>query len=84
MTIRGPTDLQSHQPVTILEAVGVYVRSFKKKDSNSPAQQELLRFANWCGVDKVITDIGPPEIGASLAGPMWQSGFKRSESSSRS
>jgi len=64
MTTRSPTDLQSHQPVTILEAVGVYVRSFKKKDRNSSAQQELLRFANWCGADKVITNIGPPEIGA--------------------
>ena len=56
--------MQSHQPVTILEAVGVYVSSFKKKNSNSPAQQEILRFVNWCGADRLITDIGPPEIGA--------------------
>ena len=49
--------------VTILEAVGLYAGSFKKKDSNSqPRQQQLLKFVHWCGSGRAITDLSPSEI----------------------
>lgn len=65
MSTKDPTDLQSHRHITLLEAIGVYVSSFKTKDDgNSPARQELLRFVHWCGAERAITDVRPPEIGA--------------------
>jgi transcription elongation factor GreA len=55
--------LASQEPVTLLEAIGVYVSNLRTRDTNSQAQQELLRFVNWCGSDRAMQDIKPVEIG---------------------
>jgi transcription elongation factor GreA len=48
--------------VTLLDAVGLYVSSLKTKAAGPPSRQELLRFAQWCGSDRIIGDIRPPDI----------------------
>lgn len=55
--------MQSNESVTVIEAVGVYVTSLKSKDQHSKTQQELLRFARWCGNDRALLDLGPQDIG---------------------
>ncbi len=55
--------MASHETVTILEAIGVYVSNLRSRDNNSQAQQELLRFVRWCGADRAMVDIKPVEIG---------------------
>ena len=54
--------LESSQTVTLLDAVGIYVSSLKTKAANAPSQQELLRFARWCGSDRIIADIQPSVV----------------------
>ena len=59
------------RPVTLLDAVGLYVSSLKSKAAGPPSRQELLRFAQWCGSDRVIADIQPSvveEYGAQTGG----------------
>ena len=48
--------------VTLLDAVGLYISSLKTKAAASPSRQEVLRFAQWCGSDRIIGDIRPPDI----------------------
>ena len=57
------TLLQQTEPVTLLDALGQYVNSFKAKHDGTQAQQELLRFVNWCGPDRTLAELKPPEIG---------------------
>lgn len=62
---------ESSRPVTLLDAVGVYVSSLKNKAAGPPSRQELLRFAQWCGSDRMIADIQPSvveEYGAQTGG----------------
>lgn len=48
--------------VTILEAVGLYSTSSKKKSTDAQTQQQLLKFVNWCGTDRTLSDLSPSEI----------------------
>ncbi|MCH8205526.1 MAG: transcription elongation factor GreA [Chloroflexi bacterium] len=50
-------------PVTLLQAVGSYVSSVKGNEDQGAAQRVLHRFVNWCGPDRTLTEIKPPEIG---------------------
>ena len=62
---------ESSRPVTLLDAVGLYVSSLKNKAAGPPSRQELLRFAQWCGSDRIIADIQPSvveEYGAQTGG----------------
>lgn len=61
---KDTVDLESEQSVTVLDAVGSYMSSLRKKNVNPQAQKELLRFAKWCGHEKMISDVRPPDIGA--------------------
>jgi transcription elongation factor GreA len=59
------------QPLTLLDAVGLYVSSLKSKSSGTPSQQELLRFAQWCGSDRAMSAIQPSVVegyGARVVG----------------
>ena len=53
----------SNQSVTLREAVELYLSSLKTKDDQSEAHQQLHRFVRWCGADREIWGIAPPEIG---------------------
>ena len=51
------------RPVTLLDAVGLYVSSLKTKAAGPPSRQELMRFAQWCGgADRTIAEIQPSVI----------------------
>jgi transcription elongation factor GreA len=54
--------LQSSQTVTLLDAIGIYVSSLKAKATQAPSQQELLRFAQWCGSDRIIAEMQPSVV----------------------
>ena len=55
--------MERNGPVTLLQAVGSYVSSVKGDEDQGAAQRVLHRFVNWCGPDKTLTEINPPEIG---------------------
>ena len=55
--------LNPDQSVTLIEAVGVYVEGLKSKDGQSQTQQELLKFVRWCGADRAMSELRPPEVG---------------------
>lgn len=48
---------------TILDAVGIYVESFKAKDTDQSVHRELTKFIQWCGPTRSLTEISPSEIG---------------------
>lgn len=61
--------MNSHEPKTLLEVVGQYVGSLKESDDAT--HKELRRFVNWCGADRVFSQIVPSVIGGyadSVAG----------------
>jgi transcription elongation factor GreA len=49
--------------MTLLEAVGLYVVGFKAKVDHQEVHKELYRFVHWCGPDRILSKITPPEIG---------------------
>jgi transcription elongation factor GreA len=55
--------VESSQSITLSEAVRLYVDSIKSKDSRNGIHKELFRFLNWCGPDRTLFDLSPPEIG---------------------
>ena len=55
--------MRSGESMTLLEAVGAYSGSIKAGDNHEELHRELYRFVNWCGSDRVLSDIGPPEVG---------------------
>lgn len=55
--------MESNPSVSLMEAVGVYVASLRSKDSQSKAQQHLMKFVQWCGAERQIVEIRPSEIG---------------------
>lgn len=55
--------LQQTDLVTLRDALGQYVNSFKPNNEGSQAQQELVRFVNWCGPDRTLAELRAPEIG---------------------
>ena len=48
---------------TLLEAAGLYLGSFKTQVDRQGEHRELFRFIQWCGPDRLFSEIGPPEIG---------------------
>lgn len=61
--------MNSNEPTTLLEVVGIYLGSLK--ENNDSTHRELNRFVNWCGGDKQMTQILPSLIGGyadSVAG----------------
>lgn len=55
--------MDSPQSITLITAVGQYVGTFKTGSNHVQAQQELLRFAQWFGPDRAISELQPPEVG---------------------
>ncbi len=55
--------MESSQSITLFDAVRLYVDSIKAKDSRDGVHKELFRFLNWCGPDRALFDLKPPEIG---------------------
>jgi transcription elongation factor GreA len=49
--------------LTLIQAVGLYVGSFQTNDDRVQTQQELLKFTQWFGPDRAISDLAPPQIG---------------------
>ena len=57
--------------LTLSELAEVYTSSAKKKDTSEEVQRELIRFVRWCGQDRVVSAMTPPEVeqyGEHLAG----------------
>ena len=50
----------SNGPVSLVDAVGLYLNSLKKKDGSK--QQHVMRFAQWAGGDRLINELKPNEI----------------------
>jgi transcription elongation factor GreA len=55
--------LQTGESKTLLEAVRLYVDSFKSKDNQEGVHRELHKFIQWCGPDRTFSEISPAEIG---------------------
>ena len=55
--------VESNPSVTVMEAIGIYVTSLRTKESQSKAQQHLMRFVQWCGPDRALSDVNPSEVG---------------------
>ena len=61
--------MNSNEPKTLLEVVGLYVGSLKESDDAT--HKELYRFVNWCGPERPFGQIVPSLIGGyadSVAG----------------
>ena len=52
----------SAKRVSLLEAAQRYVNSLKAKDRQSQAQPQVLKFVQWYGADKIISEMEPPLI----------------------
>ena len=55
--------MASSRSVTLLEAVGQYTGTIKAQEDHEELERELYRFVNWCGIDRPISQLSPPEIG---------------------
>ena len=49
--------------VLLQEAVGTYVGTLSSNDDYVRLHKELYRFVHWCGPQRSLEDITPPEIG---------------------
>ena len=54
--------MESHEPMTLRNAVGHYLSTARKKDLQPLSRQELFRFAQWCGPERALSEIVPLEI----------------------
>ncbi len=48
-------------PVTLVDAVSLYLNSLKKKKEDYQ-QHQLMRFAQWAGGNRLLTDLKPSDI----------------------
>ena len=55
--------MESGESITLSEAARLYVGSLKAKDDHGEVQRELFRFLKWCGQDRALSEIHPPEVG---------------------
>lgn len=55
--------MQPNGPVTLIQAVGSYVSSFKAQNAYDSVHRELFKFVNWCGPERPLSGISPSEIG---------------------
>lgn len=52
------------ESLTMLDAVGEYARSLRPRNGEqSEAHKQLLRFVNWCGAERLISELAPSDIG---------------------
>ena len=58
----GLLNLESVSTITVMDAVAVYVGSLRTKESQSKAQQHLMRFVQWCGPERALANINPSEV----------------------
>ena len=50
---------------TVLDAIGIYAGALKTKDVQADLQKQLMRFGQWCGPERKLSDLEPSEIGQS-------------------
>ena len=55
--------LESSQSLPLIEAVGKYIGTLGSKGDQEELFRELTRFTNWCGPQRQVDDLTPPEIG---------------------
>ena len=55
--------MEPNDSLTLLEAVGLYGSKIRPSNNQSNTQKQLLRFAHWCGPERLISGIAPSEIG---------------------
>ena len=48
---------------TVLDAIGIYAGALKTKDVQADLQKQLMRFGQWCGPERKLSDLEPSEIG---------------------
>lgn len=52
------------EPMTVLQAVGSFIGTIKRDGEDLQAvQRDLNRFVQWCGPDRRLAELSPPEIG---------------------
>lgn len=54
--------MDSSGNLTVIDAIGIYISSLKAATVESQSRQELLRFAQWCGSDRIISNVEPSLI----------------------
>ena len=54
---------ETDQSRTLLDVVGIYVDSFKGKETEPSVHRELTKFVQWCGPNRSFIEINPSEIG---------------------
>ena len=54
--------MDPQEPIALIDAVGIYVGKIKSKENQDSAQKNLLRFIQWYGVDRYLSEVKPPEI----------------------
>tara|TARA_Y100000590_G_C15714557_1_gene1011437 strand:+ start:1439 stop:2245 length:807 start_codon:yes stop_codon:yes gene_type:complete len=54
--------LSNSESLTVIAGVGDYLASLKKKDS-TVEQQQLFRLARWFGNDRLVSVLGPQDVG---------------------
>ena len=54
--------MQMETDSTTMGVLGMYVSKLKKKSDRGIAKQELIKFVQWCGSERPISDIKPFEI----------------------
>ena len=48
---------------TVLDAIGIYAGALKTKEVQADLQKQLMRFGQWCGPERKLSDLEPSEIG---------------------
>ena len=48
--------------VTVLEAARQYLGSLATDSNRDQVQKELFRFVHWCGTDRILPELTPPEL----------------------
>ena len=54
--------MQTETVSTTMDVLGMYVGTLRKKSDRGIAKQELIKFVQWCGSERPISDIKPFEI----------------------
>ena len=51
------------ESATVLDAIGIYAGALKTKEVQEDLQKQLMRFGQWCGPERKLSDLEPSEIG---------------------
>ena len=60
---KGGSTLVSDKSLPLIETVGKYYETLDSKNDHEDLYRELTRFTNWCGPQRSVEDLTPPEIG---------------------